>query len=70
MCIKALSGKGVHTFVGMVGYCTKDRDMPHFKVLQQLACLHACSPALLPTCLPASVPACRLACLPACQLAS
>lgn len=27
---KRLSGQGIHTWLGMVGYCTKDIKLPHF----------------------------------------
>ncbi|KAL3695201.1 hypothetical protein R1sor_009277 [Riccia sorocarpa] len=30
--VKKLSNKGIHTFVGMVGYCLKDRKELHFRV--------------------------------------
>jgi hypothetical protein len=32
MC-KALDQKGVHTLSGMIGYCTKDEGLPHFRVI-------------------------------------
>ncbi|MCO5584308.1 hypothetical protein L7F22_038232 [Adiantum nelumboides] len=28
---RALKQRGMHTFRGMVGYCLKDRDVPHFQ---------------------------------------
>mmetsp|Transcript_5400 Transcript_5400/g.11904 ORF Transcript_5400/g.11904 Transcript_5400/m.11904 type:complete len:409 (+) Transcript_5400:405-1631(+) len=31
---KVLSGRGIHTFVGMIGYCTKDRGHPHFQMIR------------------------------------
>lgn len=30
---KRLSGQGIHTWLGMVGYCTKDIKLPHFVCL-------------------------------------
>ncbi|KAL3688685.1 hypothetical protein R1sor_014994 [Riccia sorocarpa] len=32
VCVKKLTNKGIHTFVGMVGYCLKDRKDFHFRV--------------------------------------
>ncbi|KAL3690724.1 hypothetical protein R1sor_004375 [Riccia sorocarpa] len=32
ICVKKLMNKGIHTFVGMVGYCLKDRHELHFRV--------------------------------------
>ncbi|KAL3702108.1 hypothetical protein R1sor_020130 [Riccia sorocarpa] len=32
VCVKKLTNKGIHTFVGMVGYCLKDRKEFHFRV--------------------------------------
>ncbi|KAL3676588.1 hypothetical protein R1sor_026536 [Riccia sorocarpa] len=32
ICVKKLTNKGIHTFVGMVGYCLKDRHELHFRV--------------------------------------
>ncbi|KAL3692874.1 hypothetical protein R1sor_006525 [Riccia sorocarpa] len=31
-CVKKLTNKGIHTFVGMVGYCLKDRQELHFRM--------------------------------------
>lgn len=28
---RALKGKGVHTWIGMLGYCQKDKMMPHYQ---------------------------------------
>ncbi|KAL3674997.1 hypothetical protein R1sor_024945 [Riccia sorocarpa] len=32
ICVKALTNKGVHTLVGMVGYCTKDEQELHYEM--------------------------------------
>ncbi|MCO5549838.1 hypothetical protein L7F22_003312 [Adiantum nelumboides] len=31
---RALKSQGMHTFRGMVGYCLKDRDEPHFQKVE------------------------------------
>ncbi|KAL2608697.1 hypothetical protein R1flu_027270 [Riccia fluitans] len=31
MCLKALHKKGLHTIIGLIGYCLKDEGTPHFK---------------------------------------
>ena len=30
---KALTGKALHTWIGMIGYCTKDEGQPHFSYI-------------------------------------
>ncbi|KAL3680630.1 hypothetical protein R1sor_023586 [Riccia sorocarpa] len=32
VCVKALTNKGIHTLVGMVGYCTKDQQELHYQM--------------------------------------
>lgn len=29
---RRLTGRGLHTFIGLVGYCLKDSGLPHFRV--------------------------------------
>lgn len=31
VCVKKLTNKGFHTFVGMIGYCQKDEHEQHFE---------------------------------------
>ncbi|KAL3678436.1 hypothetical protein R1sor_021392 [Riccia sorocarpa] len=31
-CVKKITNKGIHTFIGMVGYCLKDHQEIHFQV--------------------------------------
>jgi hypothetical protein len=34
VCVKQASGKGLHTFTGLLSYCLKDRNEEHFSTLQ------------------------------------
>lgn len=31
--VKKLHEHGLHTYIGMLGYCTKDQRLPHYKVI-------------------------------------
>ena len=31
---KKLTGKGLHTYIGLIGYCLKDSAQPHFRLVK------------------------------------
>jgi hypothetical protein len=35
ICLKALTGRHLHTWHGLIGYCLKDEGLPHFPVARQ-----------------------------------